>query len=113
MPSVTAQGFLTGVAVVVLTMALPARAGLIADRPDAIICSVSDPTGVLPWDELVFYISAHTRNGRTLYKTLTSAPVVLIVDADDVINGANLADCDGRSIDELRNEERAVDWSRG
>lgn len=49
--------------------------GIIATRPDAVVCSVSDPTGVLPWDELVFYVSAHTHGGSTLYKTLTSDPV--------------------------------------
>ncbi len=91
---------------------LPARAALVADRPDAIICSVKDPTGVLPWDELVFYISAHTKTGRTLYKTLTSDPVVLIVDADNVVNGENLANCDGRPVKDLRDEGRAVNWSK-
>ncbi|MEM6574205.1 MAG: hypothetical protein AAF736_08040 [Pseudomonadota bacterium] len=90
----------------------PAHSALVADRPDAIICSVKDPTGVLPWDELVFYISAHTKTGRTLYKTLTSDPVVLIVDAENVVNGKNLANCDGRPVQELRDEGRAVNWSK-
>lgn len=86
-----------------------ARADLFPGLPDAIVCSVRDPTGVLPWDELVFYPSARMRGGDTLYKTLTSDPVVLIVRADGVLDAANLADCDGRRVDELRRAGRARD----
>lgn len=45
---------------------------MIDDLPDAVVCSVKDPTGFLPWEELVFYVSAHTQEGDTLFKTLTS-----------------------------------------
>lgn len=82
-------------------------AGIIDDLPDAVVCSVKDPTGFLPWEELVFYVSAHTRDGSTLYKTLTSDPVVLIVAQDGVITASNLADCDGRHIEELIETGRA------
>jgi hypothetical protein len=84
-----------------------AVADIIPGMPDAIVCSVKDPTGVLPWERLVFYVSAHMRDGDTLYKSSTSDPVVLLVSADGVVNGANLADCDGRSIESLREENRA------
>ena len=93
---------LTGAAAGPLT-----AAEIIPGRPDSIVCSVRDPTGVLPWDELVFYVSAHTRGGDTLYKTLTSDPVVLVVGADGVLRGQNLADCDGRHIDDLLAAGRA------
>ncbi len=76
-------------------------AGVINDLPDAIVCSVKDPTGFLSWEELVFFVSAHTRDGDTLYKTLTSDPVVLIVSAVGIIDASNLADCDGRNIKDL------------
>ena len=82
-------------------------AGVINDLPDAVVCSVKDPTGFLPWEELVFFVSAHTRDGETLYKTLTSDPVVLIVSADGIINASNLAECDGRDINELLQAGRA------
>lgn len=91
----------------VITPSTPVRAGVINDLPDAIVCSVKDPTGFLSWEELVFFVSAHTRDGDTLYKTLTSDPVVLIVAADGVINASNLADCDGRNIQELVDGGRA------
>ena len=83
------------------------RADIIAGMPDAIVCSVKDPTGVLPWERLVFYVSARMRDGDTLYKSSTSDPVVLLVSSDGIVNGANLADCDGRSVESLREEERA------
>ncbi len=91
----------------------PAQAGIITGMPDAIVCSVKDPTGVLPWERLVFYVSARMRDGRTLYKSSTSDPVVLLVNADGVIDGANLADCDGRNIDSLREEGRAFSFASG
>jgi hypothetical protein len=86
---------------------LSARAEIIAHMPDAIVCSVKDPTGLLPWERLVYYVSARMVDGETLYKTLTSDPVVLLVSAAGVINGPNLADCDGRSVQSLIDEGRA------
>lgn len=88
-------------------LSIPAAAEILPKMPDAIVCSVRDPTGVLPWERLVFYASAQTREGRTLYKTLTSDPVVVFVDADGTIDGSNLADCDGRHVDQLMNDGRA------
>jgi hypothetical protein len=82
-------------------------AGVINELPDAVVCSVKDPTGFLPWEELVFYVSAHTRDGSTLYKTLTSNPVVLIVGRDGIIDASNLADCDGRQVSDLLEAGRA------
>ena len=84
-----------------------ANADIIGDRPDAIVCSVKDPTGLLPWEDLVFFVSAHTRDGKTLYKTLTSDPVVLIVVNSGVIEAQNLADCDGRNVNDLLDAGRA------
>jgi hypothetical protein len=91
-----------------LALLLPtAHAEIIAGMPDAIVCSVKDPTGRLPWEKLVYYVSAQMADGATLYKTLTSDPVVLLVSASGIIDGANLADCDGRSIKSLAEEQRA------
>jgi hypothetical protein len=91
---------------------LPALASIVAGKPDAIICSVKDPTGVLPWEQLVYYVSARMADGTVLYKTLTSDPVVLLVSDDGIIDGDNLADCDGRSVDSLREEGRAFTLAR-
>ncbi len=89
----------------------PARAEIITGMPDAIVCSVRDPTGSLPWERLVFYVSASTVDGRTLFKTLTSDPVVLLVSADGVVSGGNLADCDGRTVESLAREGKAFTFA--
>ena len=96
-------------ATLILMLSLPGflSAAIIDDLPDAVVCSVKDPTGFLPWEELVFYVSAHTRDGSTLYKTLTSDPVVLIIEQDGIINAPNLTNCDGRHIDNLLETGRA------
>lgn len=89
-----------------------ASAEIIDDLPDAVVCSVKDPTGFLPWEELVFYVSAHTRDGNTLYKTLTSDPVVLMVNNEGIVEASNLADCDGQPIEHLVNIGRAFHLTR-
>ena len=88
-----------------------AQAGIFIGMPDAIVCSVKDPTGVLPWERLVFYASARMRDGDTLYKSSTSDPVVLLVSAEGIVNGANLADCDGLAVETLREEGRAFTFT--
>jgi hypothetical protein len=90
-----------------LVLAVPTRAEILPGMPDAIVCSVRDPTGTLRWERLVYYASARMIDGRTLYKTLTSDPVVLLVSAEGIIDGPNLADCDGRSVNTLLDEGRA------
>lgn len=111
MLSFTGLRSLALMALVLLTcLSLPARAGIIAGMPDAIVCSVRDPTGVLPWERMVFYVSARMRDGDTLYKSSTSDPVVLLVSEDGVIDGANLADCNGRTIKSLQEEGRAFSF---
>jgi len=86
----------------------PTQAEILEAMPDAIVCSVRDPTGALQWEQLVYYVSARLTDGRTLYKTLTSDPVVLLVAPDGTVDGQNLADCDGYSLDSLRREGRAI-----
>lgn len=94
----------------VLTVGI-AHAQIIVGMPDAIVCSVKDPTGTLPWERLVFYVSASTVDGRTLYKTLTSDPVVLLVSEAGVVSGGNLADCDGRAVGSLVREGKAFNFA--
>ncbi|MEO0364943.1 MAG: hypothetical protein AAF265_05550 [Pseudomonadota bacterium] len=87
-----------------------ASAGVFSDLPDVLTCSVYDPIDVQPWNELVFYVSALLEDGSVLYKSLTSNPVVLVVQPDGVVDAENLADCDNRSVAELRKTGRARDF---
>lgn len=87
-----------------------ASAGVLGKAPDVIVCAAADPTGVLPWQQLAFYVSAQLRDGRILYKSLTSPPLLLSVDAQGLVHADNLADCDGRNTDELQALGRALHW---
>lgn len=90
-----------------------AAAGVLADAPDVLVCSVDDPTDVLPWDQLVFYVSAHIEGEGVLYKSLTANPILITVDRNGRVQAPNLADCDGKTVDQLRRAGRAADFSTG
>ncbi|MEM9388113.1 MAG: hypothetical protein AAGA68_23875 [Pseudomonadota bacterium] len=87
-----------------------ALGGVFGDPPDVIVCSVDDPTQVLPWDQLVFYVSARIEDGATLYKSLTSNPVLVTVGLDGSVQAPNLEDCDGKTVAALRRAGRARDY---
>ena len=91
---------------------VPAQAGVFAGRPDVLVCSVDDPINVQPWDKFVFYVSARLEDGSVLYKSLTSNPVLVTVTTEGRVEAENLADCDGKSVAELREAGRAFDFSR-
>ena len=89
----------------------PASADVFPGLPDVLVCSVDDPIDVQPWDKFVFYVSARLEDGSVLYKSLTSNPVLVTVTEDGRVNAKNLADCDGKTVAELRAEGRAFDFS--
>ena len=95
-------------------MALPAigYGGVFPGRPDVIVCSVDDPIDAQPWDQFVFYVSARLEDGGVLYKSLTSNPVLVTITPDGRVQAKNLADCDGKTVAELRDEGRAFDFSK-
>lgn len=93
-----------------LTLAVPSAAGVFPGRPDVLVCSVDDPIDAQPWDQFVFYVSARLEDGGVLYKSLTSNPVLITVTSDGRVQAANLADCDGRTVVELREQGRAFDF---
>lgn len=98
------------IAASLLSLSTPTRAGMLGDAPDVIVCSVDDPTQVLPWDQLVFYVSARIQDGATLYKSLTSNPVLVTVARDGSVQAPNLEDCDGTTVAALRRTGRARDF---
>ena len=101
---------LTAVALLHLVLGGAALAGVFSGRPDVLVCSVSDPIDVQPWDKFVFYVSARLEDGSVLYKSLTSNPVLVSVTTDGLVQADNLEDCDGKSVAELRDEGRAFDF---
>ena len=101
-----------GVSCSAFALSLPTAglAGVFADRPDVLVCSVDDPINVQPWDQLVFYVSARLEGGGILYKSLTSNPILVTIAPDGRVDAENLADCDGKTAAELREEGRAFDF---
>lgn len=97
-------------AMLLLTLGSVTEAGVFSQHPDVLVCSVNDPTDVLPWDQLVFYVSARTEGGATLYKSLTANPILVTIDQSGVVQAPNLADCDGKAVAELRRVGRAVNF---
>lgn len=87
------------------------HAGVFSGRPDVLVCSVDDPVDAQPWDKFVFYVSARLEDGSVLYKSLTSNPVLVSITTDGRVRAENLADCDGKTVAELRDEGRAFDFS--
>ncbi len=87
-----------------------AHAGVFEGRPDVVICSVDDPVNVQRWDQLAFYASARLEGGDVLYKSLTSNPVLVTISPDGRVDAPNLADCDGKTVAELRSAGRAFDF---
>jgi hypothetical protein len=96
----------------VFAVAFPvmAQAGLFSDQPDVLVCSVEDPVNLQPWDQLVFYVSARLEDGGILYKSLTSNPILVTISPSGRINAENLADCDGKTVADLRAQGRAYDF---
>lgn len=95
---------------ILVSQATAAQAAVFAGGPDVLVCSVEDPVNQQPWDQLVFYVSARLEDGGILYKSLTSNPILLTMTADGRLRARNLADCDGKTADELRAEGRAFDF---
>jgi hypothetical protein len=101
------QGLLLGA----LLGLAPAHAQLFDKRPDVLVCSVSQSVTGDAWLEFVFYISGTQKGDITLYKSLTSNPVLIKVDKAGNINAPNLADCDGKKVDDLLKSGRAAYFS--
>lgn len=112
MGTLTPRLLAAAVSILASAITVQPHAAILEGTPDAIVCSVKDPTGALPWVKLVFYASARTADHRTLYKTLTSDPVVLFVSETGRVDAPNLADCDGQSISALLERGQAIDLTR-
>lgn len=89
-----------------MTMALrPAAAGLLGDAPDAIVCAVGK-------GKLVVYAARRLDDGSTLYETLEREfSAVITIDPQGVLHWANRPDCDGKNVEQLRQDGQAVDFA--
>lgn len=83
----------------------PAAAELLEGVPDAIVCDFED-------GKLVVYAARRLADGSTLYESLEREfMTVITIDAQGVLHWENRPGCDGKSVDQLREEGKAFDFS--
>jgi hypothetical protein len=81
----------------------PAAASLLGDVPDALVCDVGK-------GKLVVYVARRLDDGSTLYESLEREfSIVITIDAQGVLHWANNASCDGKTVEQLRDEGKAFD----
>jgi hypothetical protein len=101
----TARSILFACAVAMIMALRPAAAGLLGDVPDGIVCAVG--TG-----KLVVYVARRLDDGSTLYESLEREfMTVITIDPKGVLHWDNRPDCDGKSVDQLRQEGKAFDFA--
>ena len=101
--------FLAALIAVTGLVATPASAGIFGDAPDAILCPFPG-TGDLPNALVVFYVEAHGDDGTLLYGSLGVTPLKFFVDAGGKIEEGNIAECHGKTLQQLRDADRAFDF---
>jgi hypothetical protein len=101
--AMTARSILLACAATLLVAIGPARAGMLSDVPDAIVCDVGK-------GKLVVYVARRLDDGSTSYESLEREfSIVITVDPKGILHWDNNAGCDGKSIDQLRGEGKAFD----
>ena len=87
----------------------PASAGMFDNVADAIVCPLP-PVASRPGGLVVFYVDARVDNGNTVYRPMGQSAIRLIVDTNGVVQAANLAECHGKTVQQLRDAGRAFDF---
>jgi hypothetical protein len=101
----TARSMLFACAVVMILSLHPAAAGLLEGVPDAIVCDVGE-------GKLVVYVARRLDDGSTLYEALEREfMTVITIDAQGILHWENRPGCDGKSVEQLREEGKAFDFS--
>lgn len=101
-------GLIAGLIAFVGLALSPAAAGIFESVPDVILCpyaAIPDRPGGL----VVFYVEARRDDGTAVYKTLGISSIKISVSADGMVKAGKLAECDGKTIKELRDAGRAFD----
>jgi hypothetical protein len=101
----TARSILFACALATILSFRPAAAGLLEGVPDAIVCDFEN-------GKLVVYVARRMADGSTLYEALEREFMTVIsIDPQGILHWENLPSCDGKSVDQLRGEGRAFDFS--
>jgi hypothetical protein len=100
----TARPILFAYAVVAIMSLHPALAGLLEGVPDGIVCDVGK-------GKLVVYVARRLDDGSTLYESLEREfMTVITIDSKGILHWENRPGCDGKSVEQLREEGKAFDF---
>jgi hypothetical protein len=101
----TARSILLACALASILSLRPAAAGLLEGVPDAIVCEFES-------GKIVVYVTRRLADGSTLYESLEREFMTEIaIDAQGVLHWQNRPGCDGKTVDQLREEGKAFDFS--
>lgn len=101
----TVRSILFACAVVMASSPQPAAAGLLQGVPDTIVCDFEG-------GKIVVYVARRLADGSTLYESLEREFMTEItIDAQGILRWQNRPGCDGKSVDQLREEGKAFDFS--
>jgi hypothetical protein len=101
----TARPILFACALATFLSLRPAAAGMLERVPDALVCDFEN-------GKLVVYVARRMADGSTLYEALEREfMTVITIDAQGILHWENLPSCDGKTVDQLREEGRAFDFS--
>jgi hypothetical protein len=101
----TARTILFAFAAAMILSLRPAAAGLLEGVPDAIVCDFEN-------GKLVVYVARRMEDGSTLYESLEREfMTVITIDAQGILHWDNRPGGDGKSVDQLRDEGKAFDFS--
>jgi hypothetical protein len=101
----TARSILLACVLTSILSLRPAAAGLLEGVPDAIVCDFEG-------GKIVVYVTRRLADGSTQYESLERAFMTEItIDAQGVLHWQNRPDCDGKTVDQLREEGKAFDFS--
>jgi hypothetical protein len=100
----TARSILFALVVAIVMSLRPAAAGVLEGVPDAIVCDIGK-------GKMVVYVSRRLDDGSTVYASLEREfTAIITIDTKGILHWQNREGCDGKSIDQLRQEGKAFDF---
>jgi uncharacterized protein YdaL len=101
----TARSILFACAALVLVMTgRPTNAEILQGVPDVIVCDVGK-------GKIVVYVARRLDDGSTLYEALEREFVAEVtIDANGVLHWENQPNCDGKNIQQLRDQGSVFDF---
>jgi hypothetical protein len=104
---------LLSLTLVLLLFTGQSAAGMFKNVPDAIVCNIYTANNPDLSGDIVFYLDVRYDDGRVRYVNPGSNVLQLSVDTDGVITAGGLKECEGKTLDEIEKEGRALHFHMG